>query len=188
MKRKVVKHGSATLTISLPSRWVKKYGIKPGDELDIIEDKGNLTIVTSKDIKSIKEAHLPFDDFGLVGGRAIGALFKGGVDVIRVSYKSPDALKHIEKSLNELIGFEMMQQRENSCTLKEVSGFSDQSELDPMIRRTFMILLSLVDDCLEAIKSNNKQLLATMVHRDATINKFANYCRRLINKKRFKQN
>jgi len=183
MKRKVVKHGSATLTVSLPSRWVKKYGIKAGDELEIVEDKGNLIIVTSHDIKSVKEANLDMEKFGLLGGRAIGALFKGGVDLIRINYKNPSSISEIEKSLNELIGFEIMQQTENCCTIKEVSGFSDQSELVPMIKRTFMLLMSVIEDCLGSIKSNNKELLENIIHRDTTINKFANYCRRLINKK-----
>ena len=35
MKRKVVKHGTSTLTVSLPSLWAKEYGLKPGDELRI---------------------------------------------------------------------------------------------------------------------------------------------------------
>ncbi|MCK5630481.1 MAG: AbrB/MazE/SpoVT family DNA-binding domain-containing protein, partial [Nanoarchaeota archaeon] len=35
MKRKVNKVGQNTLTVSLPSKWVKKLNIKPGDELEL---------------------------------------------------------------------------------------------------------------------------------------------------------
>jgi len=183
MKRKVVKHGSATLTISLPSRWVKKYGIKSGDELEIVEDKGNLVVVTSRDVKSVREAHISLDDYGSMSGRAIRALFKGGVDMVRVSYNHPTRLSEIETNLVELIGFEIMQQSANGCTLQEVSGFSDQTELGPVINRTFMVLISIVDDFADCVKGNDKDLLQSIVQRDATINKFANHCRRLINKK-----
>ncbi|MBW2987388.1 AbrB/MazE/SpoVT family DNA-binding domain-containing protein, partial [Candidatus Woesearchaeota archaeon] len=43
MKRKVVKQGSATLTVSLPTSWTKKYNIKPGDEIEMeVQDKAIL--------------------------------------------------------------------------------------------------------------------------------------------------
>ncbi len=44
MKRKVSLHGPSTLTVSLPSKWVKKYCIKKGDELDIEEKNSTLII------------------------------------------------------------------------------------------------------------------------------------------------
>ena len=37
MKRKIVKQGSATMTISLPATWIKKFNLKVGDELEIDE-------------------------------------------------------------------------------------------------------------------------------------------------------
>ena len=33
MKRKIVKHGSSTLTVSLPNKWAKIHGIESGDEV-----------------------------------------------------------------------------------------------------------------------------------------------------------
>jgi hypothetical protein len=37
IKRKVILHGPSTLTVSLPSKWVKNHNIKKGDELNIEE-------------------------------------------------------------------------------------------------------------------------------------------------------
>ena len=34
MKRKVNRVGANTLTVSLPSKWAMKYGIKAGDEIE----------------------------------------------------------------------------------------------------------------------------------------------------------
>ena len=43
MKRKIVQHGQSTLTLSLPSKWVKKNNIKKGQLLDVnVSEKGLL--------------------------------------------------------------------------------------------------------------------------------------------------
>lgn len=182
MKRKVVKHGSATLTISLPAKWAKKFNVKQGDELEISEEKNDLMISTGKEAKCVHEVCIDVDQYGILGARAIAALFKAGCDNINVHYDRIDGISIIEKYLNEFIGFEVMKQKPNSFLLKEISTFSNVDELDNVLKRTFLLLISMAQDCLDSIKSDNKDLLQKIIHRDATINKFTNYCRRLINK------
>jgi len=38
MKRKLVKQGGTALTVSLPAKWAKKYDLKAGDEIDLVEE------------------------------------------------------------------------------------------------------------------------------------------------------
>ena len=184
MKRRVVKHGSATLTISLPIKWVKKYGIKPGDELDIEEEKGNLIITTSRDVSQVHASVLNIEKFGLIGIRALCALYRSGCDVIRVNYSNPRIISEIEEFVPQLPGFEIMSQDESSCTLKEVSIPTRTDDIDDIIKRTFLVLISVAKDVEENVdKPNNNEALRTLCKRDATINKFCNFCRRILNKK-----
>ena len=44
MKRKIIKQGHNTLTITLPSEWVKKLNLSAGDEIDLVEDNSSLYI------------------------------------------------------------------------------------------------------------------------------------------------
>ncbi len=184
MKRRVVKHGSATLTISLPIKWVKKYGIKPGDELEINEEKGNLIISTSRDVNQVQSAVLDIEKFGIIGIRALCALYRSGCDVIRVNYNNPKTIAEIEEFVPQLPGFEIMQQDDVSCTLKEVSIPTRTDDIDDIIKRTFIVLMSVAKDVEENVpKPNNHESLRTLCKRDATINKFCNFCRRILNKK-----
>ena len=41
MKRKIVKQGKATMTVSLPSKWIKNNNINNADEVDIEEIENN---------------------------------------------------------------------------------------------------------------------------------------------------
>ncbi|MCK4589724.1 MAG: AbrB/MazE/SpoVT family DNA-binding domain-containing protein [Nanoarchaeota archaeon] len=183
MKRKVVKHGSATLTISLPAKWARKYNVKSGDELEIKEENKKLVVSCPGHFEPIKITNLNLDEYGLIGGRCIGALFKGGCDAIRVFYESPAQFSVVEKNLSELIGFEIMQQSDKSCLLKEVSGLTDNGELNSMVKRTFLLLISVSDDFADCIGKGNKEVLMNLVSRDTAINRFANFSRRLLNKK-----
>ena len=184
MKRRVVKHGSATLTISLPIKWVKKYGIKPGDELEINEEKGNLLISTSRDVSQVHTALLNIDRYGPIGLQALGSLYRSGCDVIRISFKESHTVSEIEEFLFQLPGFEIMHQDETTCTLKEVSVPTHTEDMEDIIKRTFLVLISIAKDVEEHIAPiQNKQALQSLSKRDATINKFCNFCRRILNKK-----
>ncbi len=185
MKRRVVKHGSATLTISLPIRWVKKYGIKPGDELEINEEKGNLLIATSRDVNQTHTALLNLDKFGSISMHALGSLYRSGCDVIRINFKEKNKVAEIDDFLLQLPGFEIMQQDEISCTLKEVSTPTHTENMEDIIKRTFLVLISITKELEEqfALPALDKNVLQNLCKRDSTVNKFCNFCRRILNKK-----
>lgn len=184
MKRKVVKHGSATLTISIPSKWAKKFAIKSGDELEIEEEDGSLVIKSPSFQESVKETAIDLGQMSVLGRRCLIALFKGGCDNIRITYPNSQVFNEvIMPTLNEFIGFEIMQQSDKHCVIKEISGLTDNTELDSLIRRMFLLLISLADDCAAAVESGNHEVLKDLISRDVTINRVANFSRRLLYKR-----
>ncbi|MBT5043325.1 AbrB/MazE/SpoVT family DNA-binding domain-containing protein, partial [Candidatus Woesearchaeota archaeon] len=48
VKRKVSLIGPSTLMVSLPSKWVKAFGIKKGDEIEITENGSNLLLESQR--------------------------------------------------------------------------------------------------------------------------------------------
>ena len=48
MKRKIIKQGSGTLTISLPTNWAKLFKLKSGDEIDVTQE-GKMLVVSTKE-------------------------------------------------------------------------------------------------------------------------------------------
>ena len=54
MIRKVIKQGHNTLTVTLPSKWVKSRDIKPGDDINIKEKDNGLLITSEKCLESNK--------------------------------------------------------------------------------------------------------------------------------------
>ena len=44
MKRKIIKQGHNTLTITLPNKWAKELNLLAGDEVDVLESNGSIIV------------------------------------------------------------------------------------------------------------------------------------------------
>src|SRR3989344_7941313 len=121
MKRKVALIGPSTLMLSLPSKFVKKFGIKKGDELDVDENGNSLVIKLGENRKNeIKELNLA--NYEVMIKRMIGGLYKRGYNEAKIFFNNPKQLEVIYKTINEnLTGFEIINQTSNFIVVKEVS-------------------------------------------------------------------
>lgn len=187
IRRKIVLHGPATLTVSLPSTWVKSNNLKKGDELNVDEDGKLLKVYPWEErlrVKKIKMSIPELDNESI--GSIISVLHKSGYDEVELAYKNPDVVKVIRERINSmLIGYEIIEQKGNMCIVKNVSG-DHPSELDALIRRSFLVALSLAKNSLEEIKKGKSGNLSEVLVLEQTNNKLTNYCHRLLNKKPYK--
>ena len=62
MKRKIVQHGSSSLTVSIPYKWIQKYNLNKGDEINI-EENGNSLILSSDNRKVQNVKKIKVDDY-----------------------------------------------------------------------------------------------------------------------------
>ena len=85
MRRKVIKQGHNTLTVTLPGKWVNKMGIKPGDELDVTDQDRGLLISTEKG-PNLSSITVDISDLtpALIW-RYILSAYRAGYDEIRVT-------------------------------------------------------------------------------------------------------
>jgi len=180
MKRKLVKQGAATLMVSLPSKWIKQFSLKKGNEIDV-EEKGRDIIIRSEPSKEVRKVKINISEMGLLGKRSIGALYKAGYDEIEIDFEKAEEISKVYSVLNELIGFEIIKQSEKGCVIKEITSASE-SNFDTIFNRTFLMLISVSEDCVSSIKNRNFEMLATIPDRDLIINKYANFCRRILNR------
>jgi phosphate uptake regulator len=195
MKRKVVKHGPSTLIISLPSKWAKKYNVVKGTELDVLEQEKTL-LVSAADGQEGKflEANIDISSLDRTSVMyIIRSLYRLGYDTVNVRFdkqltdyqrtgKTLTILSVIHTEVNRLIGFEIIQEREKSCTIKHLETAS-MKDFDQVLRRIFLLLVDTCNDFLDGVKTNNTTVLETIEERHDTITKFVSYCLRLLNKK-----
>lgn len=181
MKRKVVLHGPSTLTISLPANWVKKFNIKKGEELDVVEHGKELRINTNS--ITFEKKQIDLENLERLGRSYVTSSYRQGYDEIDFTYGDSNYIKTIQNIITrETTGFEIIRQYGNSCTIKDLTGHS-RDEFNTALRRIWLLLLDLSNESLVAIKKNNPKELKNIKLMDYSINKFSNYCLRILIKK-----
>ncbi|MEA3514920.1 MAG: AbrB/MazE/SpoVT family DNA-binding domain-containing protein [Nanoarchaeota archaeon] len=181
MKRKVSRIGSSTLMISLPSKWVKRYGVNKGDELEIIEDKDKLIIATEIKVEHLKK-ELDISKFGKFRKNYISHLYQRGFDEVDIRFENREILNMIKDRVNQLLGFEVIEQGESYCIIKNIAGGLDH-EFDTILRKIFLMLIDMTESSYNAIKSGEYERLNEIKDLEKMNNKFTDFCIRILNKK-----
>lgn len=181
MLRKIVKQGNSALTLTLPASWTKQFNLKPGDEISVEERENFLKITTQKPgEKSIKIDITKLNN-PLTWTYVIAA-YRKGYDTINLKFQKQQ-VKIIQKIVDALLGLAITEQSPDSCIIKDLSAFPSEKEFQNIQRRIFYLLEEMSDSCLQALIQKNKQELQNIEFRDYNVNKFSNFCIRVINKK-----
>ncbi|MBD3304121.1 hypothetical protein GF343_03175 [Candidatus Woesearchaeota archaeon] len=188
MKRRLVSQGRATLTISLPSKWLKTFDLKPGDEVDIEEKGAELVVKTEKGV-TIEKTQIDAQDYQeKLLEKVMVYLYRKGYDEIELILESPDQIEHVQRIIQlGLVGFEVVTHGQRNCIIKNISG-PMESEFDPMLRRVFLLVKSMAFEGLAAIKTKNPGLLNSIILSEKTNNRLTSICRRIINKRGLEKN
>lgn len=183
MKRRVIKQGNDTLTVTLPRKWARDTGIKAGDEIEIKEEKNRLVLEVEAAHPEPKKIQLDFSNSNETVIKSILAVVhKNGYDEVEVLFSDPKTVKVVQKRINSmLMGYEIIEQSNKRCVIKNVAGWQG-SDFEGMLRRTFLVTLTLAKNSLETIKTGEYANLNELMVLEETNNKLTNYCHSLLNR------
>lgn len=208
MKRKVIRQGHNTLTLTLPSKWVRKCNVSSGDEIEI-EEKDHSLLIHGKKSTAIRSTTLDLKNLNLeLTWRSIISAYRAGYEEIEVQFQNPkketktaytgfgfdnlqllvtkgkievSTIELIQALVNRLIGVEIIDQKENYCLIKEM-GETTYKEFDNSLRRIFLLLLSMAEECYECYSKNYKEPLKSIHMVDTNLDRFEDFCIRVLNK------
>jgi len=211
MKRKIIKQGHNTLTVTLPNKWVKKLNLKAGEETDVYEN-GNSLVINGK--QNIEDTCCTVDitDFTIpLLWRYFQSVYRSGCNEIKITFdphknlyedayhyyttqfdykylgeKIPPkpAIAMIQEVVNRFVGIDIMESGKGYCIIKEMAEVSSK-EFENSLRRIFLVIFELFDRLLEAIQKDeiDNTALCKEVHAiDLNIDKFVDYCARILNR------
>ncbi len=181
MKRKIVRQGNGALTISLPASWTKRLGLKAGQELNVEEKETTLVITAEKREKETIIVDITKLNEVLVWTYLLSA-YRNGYDIIKVKHKG-EQTKLIQQVVDAMLGMAITEQNNEETTIVDLMENPADREFASIFRRIFYMLEEMGDCCLEAIKKKQRDNLASIVYQDYNINKFSNFCIRMIKKK-----
>jgi len=181
MKRKVIQIADSTLLISLPKKWADAQGIKKGNDIDV-EVQGSKLVVSPDNEPLMEKTQIALEDSSRFLRRSIDVLYKYGYDEVEVTFKDPKVTELVQDCLDELMGYEVVNKSPTSLTLRDIT-FGRDVEFDAILKRVFFMLIELGKNVHDALKENDKEKFAELAKYDTLINKFTNFCERLLNKK-----
>lgn len=147
-----------------------------------MEEDGNKLLIQTESGPGTKEIEV--DVSGLtprLADRFMARAYQKGYDKIIVKYDKPDIAIAIQEKVNELLGFEIMEQTKDTIVISSISQKLN-IDFDSSLRRAFLIVLDMADTCSEAYKKGDKKTLENLYHKDFDVNKFCYFCLRFINK------
>ncbi|MBR9706566.1 hypothetical protein GOV14_06010 [Candidatus Pacearchaeota archaeon] len=207
MKRKIIKQGHNTLTITLPSVWTKRFNLEAGKEVDLVERDNGLFVTTEKADEGRKaEFNIENMDIATIW-RYFMAAYREGCDEITIHFRPSMTLdnpykffaehkldlkygKEREKEspleffhslVNRFIGFEIVDYGRDYVVVKEMS-ISTSREFDNSLRRVFLLAEQMFEETCEALKINDPKILQHLHDVDINLDKFHDYCVRILNK------
>jgi len=186
MKRKIFKLGKSTLVVSLPAKWIKKYNISKGDELNIEEKERSISFSTEKETSQTEvEINLTNLNKDLIRWYLIGAYVRG-YDQIKIIFEKQENMFFAQEVINSLIGLAIIEQGNSYCIAGEVSGTTDR-QFDNIFRRIFLLIISIAEDSFAALEKSDNESLKGIERRDLDVDKFINFCLRILNKRGYKE-
>ncbi len=185
MKRKVIKQGNGTLTVTLPKKWTKKIGLKGGDEIDV-DIEGNSVRIELLSENKFNQKSVNLEKIEVSAARVLSSFYKQGYDDVRIFFEDNHAVKKIQDEVkNHLMNYEIVDQTPNSLHIKSLSTLN-YSDFDTMLRKSFQVGLSLAKSSLDMIKQGKFDDLKDLLVLENANNRFTSYCHRLLVKKGYK--
>lgn len=178
MRRKLVQMGESTLMLSIPREWIVSHNLSKGDELEIEIDEDKLSVWPNTKLKKEKVS-LDVSDFKETLPRLLYSLYRSGIDELELKSKDEHLVDKVKSVIwKEAVGFELIEQKPDSCRIVNVSGKLE--DFNNMLRRLFLVTITMSEECAASIKKNDG--IENVLYLEQENNRLANVLIRAINK------
>lgn len=186
--RRVQKTGGTTLIVSLPQEWARKVGLKPHDEVCMVEGSGGELIVWPSSLseqESFEEGTLrvPADADPEEVLRLYISMYVMGFNTIRLEF-GETGYRHT-KELKEmirrwLVGVEVVSENFYGLVTQCLPAHNGLQPLK-VIERMADLAASMQRDALYAIENNDESLARDIIERDYDVDRFYHLIVRQLN-------
>ncbi len=188
--RKVQLTGGATLIVSLPKEWTRQVNLKPGDEVLILPQPDKSLLIVPK--RTLKTPHLEVT-VKLNGDilrdpskleRLLISYYLSGVDLLRIELEEDvsEARRIIKKIIREkLAGMEIIEESREQLVLQNLVSLSD-TDINSLLLKMLKTVTNMLSDLRLAIEKGDVLILLDLVERDAEVDRFYWFIRRLLKK------
>lgn len=180
MKRRIIKQKTA-YTLTLPINWIREHNIQPKDEIELEEEADALVIRTEKKPQS-EEIDLTLEKSTPNYYRImIENHYLKGYDIINIKFPEKKTFPIIQNIVSNLISFEILEQKENSCRIGSTTPPSAE-QFRTLLNRCFNIISYTQSTIKEDIKKLSFLNLTEIEGQSNDARRFLLFCTRALHK------
>ena len=173
--RKLYLTGGSTYVVSLPKKWVKRSGLSRGDSVVVTEQEGSIIIEPGIVERGPKEITVNVSAVPSIGAleRLIIAYYLVGYDTIHIKLDRGNHLdykKGIRKTLNFLIGVEIVEDIGDSITMEILLDHQRMPTIE-VLKRMHMINKSMLSDMVRVFDEEDLDLARDVILREREIDR-----------------
>ncbi len=172
--RKLQKVGYSTLSVSLPSNWVKEMNLKRGDTVFLVPEKdGSLKLFPSKLLKPTEEIEEYIcnsdlcDDPKMLERIIVGSYILGRdlFSIISAERIPSEHIKETREVMRKLVGLGIVEETTDRITI-QCSVDPRKFHLDMLLRRLSIISLTIVKEAIQALVDSDTSLAKDAINRE----------------------
>ncbi len=185
-RRRLVQQGESTLMVSLPAPWIKLNNLEKGSEVSIDPLNSDLLISAKKqDYKSETSIKILGHTESAIR-TIVTNTYRVGYDRIRVEYGDKKQLEVVETVVkNMLIGFEIVSRGQGYCIIENITEPSEE-QFDNILSKIFYNIEELFTITKERLEQKIPEESYEAIQE--RLQKYDNYCKRIISKQKFSNN
>ena len=181
MKRRIVQHGSQSLTITLPYDWVRRYGLSKGDELDV-EDQGSTLVIRTESEQTGQSKEINCRKGRFFTKNNLSHLYQLGYDEIRITDADPKVLQGVVDRIPDCIGFEILDRGRGTLHVKSIASTIEE-EFETLLRKAFRLTNEMAEGIRDILSRKAFEELADLRELERLNNRFTDVCIRILNKR-----
>lgn len=202
MKRKVIKQGTDSYTVTLPREWIKSHKLIGGSEITLEEVNGDLVLSSQKVIKEKSTViSLPKELYHTTLWNLVVSAYVAGyqeivlkptvqscIHIDRVTYekKKVPLAKALDEAMTVLIGMEILVQTKEKIIIREIAT-GNPDLFSSTLNRSFYVLSVILDECVAEFTAKKRKELLESYFVSGSIRKLYLYCLRLLQVYGFQQ-
>ena len=173
MQKRLVAQGNATLTLSLPSKWIKTNNLGKGDEVNLELENNDIIIRTtpqnSVEKITIDTKEIPYDKQTLM------ALTHLGYDEIVIVNVDSRVNNLVDQKIGECVGYEIVEQTTERIVVKNLSSGPLESEFNTIMRKIFLTTKNVSEQLLEYVENQKLTEAKSLISIENNNNKFIDF-------------
>ncbi len=185
MKRKIIRQGNHSYTLTLPIDWIREQEIQEGQEVDLEQEAGSLLINLPKDRDRHKQ--IVFFDISKLKEEEertikniLNQAYRKGYDTIRIRTKSQEEVALIADIVKKsLLGFDTMEEKNKIVVAASIAEPSSDN-YQTILNKLFFIIKVQIDGILTDIKTGKAHDLARFETTKDEFDNYTNFLRRII--------